>query len=95
MGSPRTFYARWALRIDANSFVAIAETNSVDANAAYGNACDVSAPLLPPKPLSSRATLRQVLAHNIRALRVARGLSQEALALRCDLDRTYVSAVER
>lgn len=36
-----------------------------------------------------------MLAHNVRALRVARGLSQYALALRCDLDRTYVSAVER
>ena len=31
----------------------------------------------------------------VRAKREALGLSQEALAERCDLDRTYVSGVER
>lgn len=31
----------------------------------------------------------------VRARREALGLSQEALAERCDLDRTYVSGVER
>jgi len=36
-----------------------------------------------------------VLAYWIRLKRVERGWSQERLALECDLDRTYVSAVER
>ena len=36
-----------------------------------------------------------VLAENVRALRKASGLSQEALALEAELDRTYISQVER
>ncbi len=31
----------------------------------------------------------------LRVLRLARGLSQEVIALEADLDRTYVSGVER
>lgn len=31
----------------------------------------------------------------MRKLRKARGLSQEALALTCNLDRSYVGAIER
>jgi len=31
----------------------------------------------------------------MRALRTEKGLSQEALALACDLDRTYVGGIER
>ncbi|MBI3836500.1 MAG: helix-turn-helix transcriptional regulator [Planctomycetia bacterium] len=31
----------------------------------------------------------------IRALRAERGLSQEALADKCRLDRTYISGIER
>ena len=31
----------------------------------------------------------------VRALRLEKGLSQEALAHLCDLDRTYLSGVER
>lgn len=41
------------------------------------------------------AGLRRVLAENMRALRAARGLSQEELAAEASLDRTYVSALER
>jgi transcriptional regulator with XRE-family HTH domain len=36
-----------------------------------------------------------LVARNIRRLRVARGLSQEALAVDAEIDRTYVSRLER
>ena len=39
--------------------------------------------------------LVQVLAINVRALRHAEGVSQEALADRCGLHRTYIGSVER
>jgi transcriptional regulator with XRE-family HTH domain len=39
--------------------------------------------------------LRDTLAKNMRRLRAARGLSQEALAFECGINRTYLSAVER
>ena len=35
------------------------------------------------------------LATNVRLLRKAKGWSQEELAAKCDLHRTYVGAVER
>jgi transcriptional regulator with XRE-family HTH domain len=38
---------------------------------------------------------REILATNLRALRRRHGLSQEELAYRADIDRTYVSALER
>ena len=31
----------------------------------------------------------------VRELRTAKGFSQEALALICDLDRTYIGGIER
>jgi transcriptional regulator with XRE-family HTH domain len=37
----------------------------------------------------------QVVARNLRRVRHARGLSQEEVALRAEIDRTYVSALER
>ncbi|MFH1494740.1 MAG: helix-turn-helix transcriptional regulator [Pseudomonadota bacterium] len=38
---------------------------------------------------------RQILAHNLRALRAERGWSQEDLALEAELHRTFVAHVER
>mgnify|MGYP001361003331 FL=1 len=39
--------------------------------------------------------IREVLAQNLRKSRRAQGLSQEKLAHRADIDRTYISALER
>ncbi len=38
---------------------------------------------------------RKILARNLRLLRVAKGLSQEALADSASIARSYVSALER
>ena len=38
---------------------------------------------------------RQILARNLRRLRVSAGLSQEELAYRTGLHRTYISSIER
>ena len=40
-------------------------------------------------------TLREVVARNLRRLRNARGLSQEELADRADVNRNYVGMLER
>jgi transcriptional regulator with XRE-family HTH domain len=37
----------------------------------------------------------RVVARNIRRIRVQKGLSQEALAAEAEIDRTYVSQLER
>lgn len=37
----------------------------------------------------------QQLGDRIRTLRIGRGWSQEVLAERCSLDRTYISGIER
>jgi transcriptional regulator with XRE-family HTH domain len=42
-----------------------------------------------------KGRLREILGHNMRLLRAARGLSQEGLAFECGLHRAYVSSVER
>ena len=42
-----------------------------------------------------KGPLRDVLAKNMRRLRAARGLSQEALAHECGINRTYLSGIER
>lgn len=39
--------------------------------------------------------IREVLALNLRKIRRAKGLSQEELAHRAKIDRTYISALER
>jgi transcriptional regulator with XRE-family HTH domain len=43
----------------------------------------------------SSDSLRNVLAQNIKGFRKAKGISQEALAERCGLHRTYIGSVER
>ncbi|MBZ9965001.1 helix-turn-helix domain-containing protein [Mesorhizobium sp. BR1-1-2] len=39
--------------------------------------------------------IRQLFARNLRSARQARGLSQEELADQAELDRTYISSLER
>lgn len=41
-----------------------------------------------------RQTCR-ILGDNVKALRLAHGLSQEELAFEAELDRTYISQIER
>ena len=55
----------------------------------------MSAKPSPPKTVPNATDLRGVFAFHVRTLRVAKGWSQERLALECGLDRTYVSAIER
>ncbi|GAB2476922.1 helix-turn-helix transcriptional regulator [Comamonas humi] len=55
----------------------------------------MSAKPTPPSRLPDPNNLREVLAYWIRLRRVDKGWSQERLAMECELDRTYVSAVER
>ncbi len=40
-------------------------------------------------------TIREVLARNVKAFRRSAGVSQEELADRAGVDRTYVSSIER
>jgi transcriptional regulator with XRE-family HTH domain len=51
--------------------------------------------MLKPKLRQPSRTITQVLAENVRTLRLAKGLSQEQLAEICDLHRTYIGSVER
>ena len=39
--------------------------------------------------------IREILAHNLKTYRRAQGLSQEELAHRAGIDRTYISSLER
>lgn len=39
--------------------------------------------------------IRKIVGRNVRRLRVAQGLSQEALAVDAEIDRTHVSRIER
>lgn len=52
-------------------------------------------PVGPEHLPSAKAGAREVLAYWVRLKRVEKGWSQERLAQECELDRTYVSAVER
>jgi transcriptional regulator with XRE-family HTH domain len=42
-----------------------------------------------------RSPRHEAFGWTIRALRKRRGMSQEALAAKCELDRTYISGIER
>lgn len=55
----------------------------------------MSAKPTPPKYKPKKDDLRGIFAWHVRTLRVTKGWSQERLALECDLDRTYISALER
>jgi transcriptional regulator with XRE-family HTH domain len=39
--------------------------------------------------------IKSAFGQRVRELRTKKGLSQEALALACDLDRTYIGGIER
>ncbi len=39
--------------------------------------------------------IKGAFGHRVRELRVKKGLSQEALASACGLDRTYIGGIER
>ena len=73
----------------------MSEANSVDAKKSKLHPRKVPARPTPPERLPDPSDVRDVLAYWIRLLRVEKGWSQERLAHECDLDRTYVSAVER
>jgi transcriptional regulator with XRE-family HTH domain len=45
--------------------------------------------------LGRKKTEQQRFGKRVREIRTLRGLSQEGLALACELDRTYVGGVER
>lgn len=45
--------------------------------------------------IPQKSSARYIFAHNLREMRLLRGLSQEALANKSGLHRTYVGAVER
>lgn len=55
--------------------------------------------MMKPAPTRAQRTsgqsLRSVLADNLRAYRKSKGISQEELASRCGLHRTYIGSVER
>jgi transcriptional regulator with XRE-family HTH domain len=44
---------------------------------------------------SHPGALRDIIALNVRRIRTEKGLTQDALADLCELDRTYVGSIER
>jgi len=45
--------------------------------------------------MSARPSILQRFGNRVRELRKSQGLSQEAFADQCGLDRTYISGIER
>ena len=73
----------------------LCDAKTVDAKTSFHNDLGVSAPLKHPDPHQPLTRLRDVLAFNVRRLRVQSGLSQEHLGFAADVDRTFVSQIER
>ncbi len=46
-------------------------------------------------PFVTAMEIREIFARNLRHFRQTQGLSQEELAHRADIDRTYISSLER
>lgn len=44
---------------------------------------------------SHEQNIKKGFGERVRSIRLSKGLSQEALALTCELDRTYIGGVER
>lgn len=44
---------------------------------------------------TNEKSIKEAFGERVRTIRKDKGLSQEALALACDLDRTYIGGVER
>jgi transcriptional regulator with XRE-family HTH domain len=47
------------------------------------------------KKKGTPALLRNIVGQNVRVYRAAKGVSQEALAERCGIKRSYIGAIER
>jgi transcriptional regulator with XRE-family HTH domain len=47
------------------------------------------------KKKGTSALLRNIVGQNVRVYRAAKGVSQEALAERCGIKRSYIGAIER
>ncbi|WP_147199822.1 helix-turn-helix transcriptional regulator [Pantoea sp. MBD-2R] len=45
--------------------------------------------------MEKQTTIKVLFGTRVKLLRLQAGLSQEAFALKCGLDRTYVSGIER
>lgn len=73
----------------------IRDANTVDVFASYRKYPEVPPPLKVPLLSAPLRSLREILAFNVRTFRVLRGLSQERLGFEAELDRTFISQVER
>ena len=73
--------------------ISVVESSAVPAakKKPKSRAGDASASSIENDPLY----LQHVFSTNVRAVRLARGMSQEELADRASLDRTYISSIER
>ena len=68
---------------------------SVDINVSHGDSWAVSVKPVPPSEIPAPDDVLGIIAFRVCVLRGQRGWSQERFALEADLDRTYISGVER